>query len=107
MAAAKARRQAQQLPVTFLIADLLYLDGRMLLDQPFQTRRALLDGLDLSGPAWRVAPSFRGGGRDVLAAAAENGMPGIVAKRLQSPYRPGERSRDRRRVPVPKTGRTD
>lgn len=107
VAAAKARRQAQQLPVTFLIADLLYLDGRMLLDQPFQTRRALLDGLDLSGPAWRVAPSFPGGGRGVRAAAAENGMPGIVAKRLQSPYRPGERSPDWRRVPVPKSGRAN
>ena len=101
--AARARRQAQQLPVTYLIADLLYLDGRSLLDEPFGTRRALLDGLELSGPTWRVPPAFTGSGRDVLAAAAENGMPGILAKRLQSPYQPGERSRDWRRVPVPKS----
>jgi len=107
VAAAKARRQAQQLPVTYLIVDLLYLDGRSLVQQPLHTRRALLDGLELSGPAWRVAPCFTGGGREVLAAAADNGMAGIIAKRLGSLYRPGERSRDWRRVPVPKTrGRT-
>ncbi len=92
--------------MTYLIFDLLYLDGHSLLEQPFRVRRSLLEGLELRGPAWRVPPSFDGGGRDVLAAAAENGMPGIVAKRLESAYRPGARSRDWRRVPVSKAGRT-
>lgn len=99
VSAAKAARQARALPVTYLVADLLYLDGRSLLELAYRDRRGLLEALELRGPAWRVVPSFTGGGRDILAAAAENGIPGIVAKRLASPYRPGERTRDWRRVP--------
>jgi bifunctional non-homologous end joining protein LigD len=96
--AAKAARQARQTPVTYLVTDLLHLDGRSVVELPYRDRRGLLEDLDLHGPAWRLPPSFTGGGRDVLAAAAENGLPGVVAKRRASPYRPGEQSRDWRRV---------
>jgi len=46
----------------------------------------------LSGPAWQTTPWFRGGGRQVLAASVQQGLEGIVAKRLDSPYQPGRRS---------------
>ncbi|MGV1007903.1 MAG: DNA polymerase ligase N-terminal domain-containing protein [Dermatophilaceae bacterium] len=100
VSAATARRRAEQHPLTYLLYDLVHLDGRSLLAQPFEVRRRLLDGLELGARAWRTAPWFTAGGREVLAAAAENGMPGILAKRLRSPYRPGERSRDWRRIPA-------
>jgi bifunctional non-homologous end joining protein LigD len=89
----RAARLAAQLPVTYLIFDLLRLDGRDLLDRPWSARRELLDSLDLNGPRWLVPPYFLDG-RATLAAVEENGLEGVVAKRLSSIYRPGMRSPD-------------
>jgi bifunctional non-homologous end joining protein LigD len=68
--------------------DLLHLDGRGLLDEPYDVRRTALEGLRLDGPTWRTAPRFDDG-RAVLAAAREQGLPGLVAKQRTSAYRPG------------------
>ncbi|GJF06141.1 non-homologous end-joining DNA ligase [Pseudonocardia sp. D17] len=76
------------------IGDLMHLDGRDTLDVPFADRRALLEGLELVGPAWRPAPAYRDAGQAVVDAAAEQGLPFVVAKRGDSPYRPGRRSDD-------------
>ncbi|MDR8412722.1 non-homologous end-joining DNA ligase [Nonomuraea sp. 3-1Str] len=73
-------------PITFLPFDLLYLDGTPLLDLPYRDRRGLLDELDAG------APPYFPGESDLLAATREQGLEGVVAKRLDSPYRPGERS---------------
>ncbi|WP_456788901.1 DNA polymerase ligase N-terminal domain-containing protein [Cellulomonas sp. P5_C5] len=93
-----ARRLARTHPVTYLVYDVLHLEGRPTVDRPYDDRRSLLDELQLAGPAWRVPPTFDGPGAAVLAAAAANGFDGIVAKRRSSPYRPGVRSPDWRRV---------
>ncbi len=82
---------AARIPVQYLIFDLLWLDGRTVLDQPYRERRELLDGLGLAGAHWQTPPYFSGGGRDALRTARAQGLPGVVAKRLTSPYRPGER----------------
>jgi len=89
---ADVRRLAAQVPVTFLAFDVVHLDGRDPTALPYVERRALLDALELSGPAWQTTPWFRGGGRQVLAASVQQGLEGIVAKRLDSPYQPGRRS---------------
>lgn len=73
-------------PVTYLPFDLLYLDGTTLLDLPYRDRRSLLDELDVG------APPYFPGESDLLAATKEQGLEGVVAKRLDSPYRPGTRS---------------
>jgi bifunctional non-homologous end joining protein LigD len=86
------RRLVTQTPVTFLAFDLLYLDGRSLLDEPYDNRRAALDGLALSGPSWQTTPWFRGGGQAVLDASRQQQLEGIVAKRLDARYVPGRRS---------------
>ncbi|HZE31780.1 MAG TPA: DNA polymerase ligase N-terminal domain-containing protein [Actinoallomurus sp.] len=70
---------------TYMIFDLLYLDGRALFDEPYERRRELLGELELSGPRWQTAPSFDDGGA-VREAAREQGLRGIVAKRLDAPY---------------------
>jgi bifunctional non-homologous end joining protein LigD len=95
---AVARRLAERVPVVYLVFDVLHLDGRSLLRRPYGERRALLAELDLGGAAWRMPPSFRGPGADVLAASAETGLEGVVAKRLTSGYLPGRRSPDWRKV---------
>jgi len=90
---AMVARLAESVPVTYLAFDLLHLDGRPLLDEPYQARRALLDELALQGPSWQTPPSFTGeAGADVQAVSRQHGLEGIVAKRLASRYEPGKRT---------------
>jgi bifunctional non-homologous end joining protein LigD len=92
-------RQVQHLmaqyPVAYLVFDVLWLDGRSLMSQPLAERRAALDalGLDAGGPPWQVSKSFPGQGTALLAATKERGLEGVVAKKSDSIYEPGKRSR--------------
>jgi bifunctional non-homologous end joining protein LigD len=89
---AAIRRAARAQPVVYMAFDLLHLDGRSLCELPYERRRALLEGLALDGPAWRAPRFHRGGGAALLDATREQGLEGIVAKRLDSRYEPGRRS---------------
>jgi bifunctional non-homologous end joining protein LigD len=89
-AAIKAR--ASQTPVDYVIFDLLHLDGHCVRDLPYVERRELLEELGLEGPRWRTPRYRHSGGADLLEAAGRQGLEGIVAKRRDSPYRPGRRS---------------
>jgi bifunctional non-homologous end joining protein LigD len=103
-AAAVVTRRAEEVPASYLVFDVLYLDGRSLLDQPYDTRREVLESLALSGSSIATAPVFTDAhGADVLAAARAAGMEGVVAKRRDSPYRPGARSPDWRKVKIVRT----
>jgi bifunctional non-homologous end joining protein LigD len=92
--AERARRLSARTPVTYMLFDLLYLDGQPTLDRTYDERRRLLEGLKLDGQHWLVPPSHPGPGGQVLAAARATGLEGVVAKRRDSPYVPGRRSRD-------------
>jgi bifunctional non-homologous end joining protein LigD len=87
----RVRRLADSIPVTYMIFDVMHLDGHSALKIPYSERRRLLDGLGLAGPHWATPPSETGGGAVMLKAARDAGLEGIVAKRLDSPYRPGAR----------------
>jgi bifunctional non-homologous end joining protein LigD len=91
-------RLAAARPVTFLVFDLLGWDGEDLTALPYAERRERLDALGPTGHRWVTTPWFSGGGAGVHAASQENGLEGVVAKRLDSPYRPGVRSPDWRKV---------
>jgi bifunctional non-homologous end joining protein LigD len=92
--AAAARRLSTRMPVHYLIYDLLWLEGRSTLEVPYADRRDLLSGLEIAGPHWQTPPHFVGGGEFAREASVEQGLGGVVAKRLDSAYRPGERSKD-------------
>ena len=77
----------------YLAVDLLWLDGVPTVELPYERRRELLAGLAVAGPYWQTPPYFAGGGEFALAASADQGAPGILAKRLDSPYLPGRRTR--------------
>jgi bifunctional non-homologous end joining protein LigD len=97
--AAAARLLAGHNPVTYLVFDLLQLDGRPLLDLAYRYRRALLDELALAGPNWQTPPGFPGADFEaVRAVSAAHGMEGVVAKRLDSRYQPGTRGGDWRKI---------
>lgn len=84
------RAFGSDVPVTYMVFDLLRLDGDDLCHLPLHERRARLEDLDLG--AWQVPPQYDDGPM-LHAATREQGLEGIVSKRRDSRYRPGERSR--------------
>ena len=87
-----ARRRSKEVPVAYVIFDLLWLDGHPLLALPYGERRARLAELGLEGPAWRTPEHVVGNGAAMLEASLRNGLEGVVAKKLDSLYDPGRRS---------------
>jgi bifunctional non-homologous end joining protein LigD len=90
--ATQIRRLAEQVPVVYLAFDLLHLDGHSTLDLPYRDRRELLEMLELAGPNWQTPPYFPGTGKAALEVSRDQGLEGVVAKRLESRYEPGRRS---------------
>jgi len=86
------RRRMKSHPVTYVVFDLLYLDGTSLIAEPYARRRELLDGLGLDGASWQTPGYSLGHARELLAASAEQGLEGVVLKRLDSAYAPGKRN---------------
>lgn len=97
--AARAQRLAERNPVTLIVFDLLAVDGEELVERPLSERRVRLEDLGLDGVAWQVPPSYADG-RLLLDAAEQQGLEGIVSKRLSSKYHPGRRSRDWLKFPI-------
>ncbi len=91
---ASVRRAAERAPVAYMAYDLLFLDGHPTVERPYAERRRLLEGLALDGPAWKSPTSHVGDGAALLGLGRSQGLAGVVAKRLQSRYRPGLRSPD-------------
>ncbi len=101
--ATRAARLAVTVPVSYMVFDLLSLAGEDLTGAPYARRRALLETLDLAGTPAVVPPVFADGAA-TLAAAREYALEGVVAKRLDSGYRPGQRSPDWIKVKLDDSG---
>lgn len=80
-------------PVTFMVFDLLRLDGVDLTSASLAQRRAALEGIGLACPHVSVPPTYDDGVA-LHSATLEQGLEGVVSKRLSSRYRPGQRSHD-------------
>ena len=86
--------RAHSIPVLLVIFDLLHLDGYSTRRLPLENRRALLERLELgSGPQWHISPPHDDG-QVLQAITREAGLEGVVAKRLDSPYLPGVRTKN-------------
>ncbi|WP_399095851.1 non-homologous end-joining DNA ligase [Streptomyces sp. BBFR2] len=96
--ARRAARLARRTPVRLVLFDVLYLDGRTLLAEPYRERRRVLSALELSGPAWSVPAALPGHSAEAWDAVVRAGLEGVVAKRLDSAYTPGVRSADWRKT---------
>ena len=89
-------RLIREVPVRYVAFDLLFLAGRSLYDLPYAERRALLSELDLAGTGPVEVPPYLHGGdtdqvKELLDFTQEQHLEGLLAKRLDSPYRPGRR----------------
>ncbi len=87
----RAARLAGSASATFLVFDVLRADGRDLLGEPLAVRREVLAGLGLADVHWQV-PAAHDDGDLLLEATRQQGLEGIVSKRLSSHYEPGRRS---------------
>jgi bifunctional non-homologous end joining protein LigD len=80
-------------PVRLYAFDLLHDKSSSLLKLPYSERRSRLEKLALPDPVGQIPPCWpEGSGPDVMSAATDLGLEGVVAKRLSSPYEPGRRS---------------
>jgi bifunctional non-homologous end joining protein LigD len=86
--------------LALVVFDLLELDSEPLVGLPLAERRKQLERLvDTRGAPVLLSPQF-GDGEALLAAAREQGLEGVVAKRTDSRYQPGRRSADWRKLKV-------
>ncbi|MGH3755568.1 MAG: histidine kinase [Pseudonocardiaceae bacterium] len=80
----------RRIPVAYYVVDLLQLDDQSTARLPYQRRRELLEELELAGGLVVLPPAFLDtDGHAVLDTAAQYGLPGVIAKRVDSPYQPG------------------
>jgi bifunctional non-homologous end joining protein LigD len=71
--------------LTYMIFDLLGIDGTSLVERPYAERRSVLEQLDLQGPYWNVTETFDDG--DALyKGVCDLGLEGVVAKQMTSRY---------------------
>jgi bifunctional non-homologous end joining protein LigD len=80
--------------IVFYAFDLLHVDGRDVMSEAIEKRRALLPKLVGKNPVIRVSDDLPGSASQVLEAVRTLGLEGVVAKRRGSAYQPGERSND-------------
>lgn len=85
-------------PAVLFVFDVLRIGDHDTIELPYEDRRRLLEQVVEPGDHWSV-PGFRiGDGRALLDATAAQGLEGVMAKRLGSPYVPGKRSTNWRKV---------
>ena len=93
VSAAKARLLAQSRPATYVAFDLVGLDGLDLSPLPWSARRSALEDILQKTPGWQVSPQYADG-PGLWRATTEQGLEGIVSKRVTSTYQAGVRSPD-------------
>ena len=87
----------------YYVFDLLWLNGYDLKELPLLDRRALLRTiLPADGGMIRESENFDTAPADFLIAAKKMGLEGIIAKKADSVYHPGDRSRDWLKIKVQK-----
>ena len=86
---------ARALPATYVVFDLLYHRYRPLLSEPLHQRRVQLGELlnALGQPQVVRSEGIVGAGKEFFRQVCALGLEGVVAKQLDSRYRPGQRSR--------------
>ena len=92
-AARDVARVRENVPVQFWLFDVLHLDGVSLLRKRYDDRRRILEALPLSGDVCHVRDQLTGTVREALQGSVDLDWEGIVAKRADSTYLPGKRSR--------------
>jgi ATP-dependent DNA ligase len=88
-AESRINRLAGEMPAEYVVFDVLLWDGEPVWQLPLAERRARVEALE----GFRLSPAStdEAQARDWLRRLEQAGLDGVVAKRLDSPYLPGER----------------
>jgi bifunctional non-homologous end joining protein LigD len=86
-------RLRTQIPVALVLFDIVYLDGRDLTSLPYRERRDLLERTVVTTQNVQISPAIPGQGKPLFEAARAQALEGIVAKRTDSRYEIGKRSK--------------
>jgi bifunctional non-homologous end joining protein LigD len=86
------RRKMKEVPVTYMLFDVLWQDGHSLMEQVYTDRRKALSLLKLTGASWQTPPYEKGGGQAMKDASVKSGLEGVMAKKLDSRYETGRRT---------------
>ncbi|ALS25297.1 DNA ligase [Paenibacillus naphthalenovorans] len=91
----------RQVPVAYMLFDLLYYDGQWVLNKPLSARLELLNQTIIPGPVIQIVPSYDDGAA-LFQMTRQQGLEGIVSKELHSTY--SINGKDRRWVKVKNYG---
>jgi len=96
----RGRPAAAVTPFVYEAFDLLYLDGRSLVEEPLEERRRLLASVLRADPRVRMSEHIAGEGIAFFEAARQRGLEGIMAKDRRSHYVPGARTLDWQKIKI-------
>ena len=95
---AEAERRSRANPVSYVIFDLLHLNGTDTMALPLSDRRRLLEQVIDDGPHWRLTDVHHEGAGDLLAVVTEQQLEGLIAKKDSSQYLEGKRTPTWRKI---------
>ena len=88
----KIEHLARDLPVQYVVFDILYHQGSRVMDRPLMERKGLLEEAVKEDDVLARIRFVEGNATGLFQATGEAGLEGIVIKRKDAPYRPGIRS---------------
>lgn len=89
-------------PVYYYVFDLLHYKGKDYTGEPLRRRQAMLKKILPKSQVLRFTDSVVGEGLAMFALAEQHGLEGLIAKRIDSVYRPGARTKDWLKIKVTK-----
>lgn len=98
--AAEAAHRAAEVPIELVVFDILRLGDSDTVAMPWRDRRHLLEQLDGELPTGVSLATVFDDGERLLDACRDRGLEGVIAKRRDTPYVPGTRSRQWVKVKV-------
>ena len=90
-------------PVTYIVFDILEKDKKPLIDLPLSERRKILRQAVTESPHVILSDPVESRGEEYYAAAVAKGLEGIMAKKKNSVYEPGKRSASWLKIKAQKT----
>ncbi len=90
----RIRLAAQKLPACFVAFDILYWRDREVMKEPLTKRKALLQEAVAEDGRLAFSRVFEGNGAQLYALAEQEALEGMVAKRRDSIYIPGKRTKN-------------
>jgi len=89
----EVEKAAANIPVRFMVFDILGADGESLMRREYAERRAVLESTVDATETVQVPPAFDGDLEAAMASSARLGLEGVMAKKRDGRYSPGVRSR--------------